>query len=109
MSSPPAQLVALFGLDPESYVPHLLHSPEPTYVETNCYADILIELLHARGDEPLAAMGCALRVDFEGDQWTFLKPPREDLERLFGLDVHEMQPYRGCTCSGSSQARTHSL
>ena len=25
--------------------------------ETNCYADILIELLHARGDEPLAAMG----------------------------------------------------
>ena len=94
MSSPPAQLVALFGLDPESYVPHLLHSPERTYVETNCYADILIEMLHARGDEPLAAMGCALRVDFEGDQWTFLKPPPEDLELLFGVDVHEMQPYR---------------
>ena len=29
-----------------------------TYRETNCYTDILIELLHARGDEPLAAMGC---------------------------------------------------
>jgi hypothetical protein len=28
MSLPPAQLVAPFGLDPESYVPHLLHSPE---------------------------------------------------------------------------------
>jgi Domain of unknown function (DUF1839) len=94
MSSPPAQLVALLGLDPESYVPHLLHSPERTYVETNCYADILIEMLHARGDEPLAAMGRALRVDFEGDQWTFLKPPPEDLELLFGVDVHEMQPYR---------------
>ena len=30
------------------------------YPETNCYTDILIELVHARGDEPLAMMGCAL-------------------------------------------------
>ena len=28
-----------------------------TYPETNCYTDILVELLHARGDEPLAALG----------------------------------------------------
>jgi hypothetical protein len=63
-------------------------------VETNCYTDIWIELLHARGDEPLAAMGCTLRMDFEGDQWTFFKPFPEDLEQLFGVDVHEMQPYR---------------
>ena len=34
------------------------------------------------------------RMDFEGDQWTFFKPPPEDLERLFGVDIHEMQPYR---------------
>ena len=33
-------------------------------------------------------------IDFEGDQWTFFKPPPEDLERLFGIDIHEMQPYR---------------
>ena len=33
-------------------------------------------------------------MDFEGDQWTFFKPPPEDLERLFGIDIHEMQPYR---------------
>jgi hypothetical protein len=33
-------------------------------------------------------------MDFEGDQWTFFKPPPEDLELLFGLDIHEMQPYR---------------
>ncbi len=51
-------------------------------------------MLHARGDEPLAAVGCALRMDFEGDQWTFFKPFPEDLELLFGIDVHEMQPYR---------------
>ena len=54
-----------------------------------------IELLHARGDEPLGRDGlhsCAM--DFEGDQWTFFKPPPDDLEPLFGLDIHEMQPYR---------------
>jgi hypothetical protein len=63
-------------------------------VETNCYTDILVELLHARGDEPLAAMPFLVRMDFEGDQWTFFKPPPADLEALYGLDVHEMQPYR---------------
>jgi hypothetical protein len=88
------QLVSLLGLDPMVYRSHFLHAPERTYAEINCYADILIELLHARGHEPLAAMGCAMRMDFEGDQWTFLKPLPEDLELLFGLDVHEMQPYR---------------
>ena len=39
-------------------------------------------------------MGHALAVDFEGDQWTFFKPRPEDLERLYGIDIHEMQPYR---------------
>jgi hypothetical protein len=82
------------GLDPAGYRSHQLHAPERTYVETNCYTDILIELLHARGEEPLAAMGCTVRMDFEGDQWTFFKPFPEDLEQLFGVDVHEMQPYR---------------
>jgi len=94
MSAPATELVGLFGLDPDSYHPHPLHAPERTYVESNCYADILIELLHARGDEPLAVMGCTMRMDFEGDQWTFFKPPPEDLELLYGIDVHEMQPYR---------------
>jgi hypothetical protein len=94
MSAPATELQSLFGLDPRAYRSHALHSPERTYVETNCYTDILIELLHARGDEPLAVMGYTMRMDFEGDQWTFFKPPPEDLERLFGIDVHEMQPYR---------------
>jgi len=67
---------------------------ERTYTETNCYSDILIELIHARGDEPLAATGFTVRMDFEGDQWTFFKPPPEDLAALFGIDIHEMQPYR---------------
>jgi Domain of unknown function (DUF1839) len=97
MSAPAREMVRLFGLDPRTYEPHALHAPERTYVETNCYTDIIIELLHARGDEPLAAMGCTMRMDFEGDQWTFLKPAPSDLERLYGIDVHEMQPYRPLT------------
>lgn len=94
--SPPTTdgMVSLLGLDPATYEPHALHSSERTYVETNCYTDILIELLHARGLEPLAAMGTTMRMDFEGDQWTFLKPAPQDLERLYGVDIHEMQPYR---------------
>jgi hypothetical protein len=85
---------SLFGLDANTYHPHAVHGADRTYAESNCYTDIIIELLHARGDEPLAALGCLVRTDFEGDQWTFFKPPPEDLESLFGIDIHEMQPYR---------------
>jgi hypothetical protein len=91
---PDTGFVSLLGLDPATYEPHLLHGPDRAYTETNCYTDILIELLHARGAEPLAAMGCTLRMDFEGDQWTFFKPFPDDLEALYGIDIHEMQPYR---------------
>jgi hypothetical protein len=90
-----AGMVSLLGADPAAYVPHAVHSAaDRTYVETNCYSDVWIELLHARGDEPLAAIGATVRLDFEGDQWTFFKPDPGDLERLYGIDVHEMQPYR---------------
>ena len=85
---------SLFGLDVGTYQPHQVHGSHRTYAESNCYTDIIIELLHGRGDEPLAALGCLVRTDFEGDQWTFFKPPPEDLEGLFGIDIHEMQPYR---------------
>jgi Domain of unknown function (DUF1839) len=87
-------LRSLTGKDPSGYTPHLLHGDGRTYQETNCYSDIIIELLHACGYEPLAAFGHLVRMDFEGDQWTFFKPPPEDLEALFGIDIHEMQPYR---------------
>jgi Domain of unknown function (DUF1839) len=88
------QLRSLTGQDPAAYQPHRLHADAPVYPETNCYTDVLIELIHARGLEPLAMFGHLVRMDFEGDQWTFFKPPPEDLERLFGIDIHEMQLYR---------------
>lgn len=89
-----AGLVSLLGLDPATYEPHPLHGPDRNYAETNCYTDVLIEFVHAIGSEPLAMAGCALPVDFEGDQWTFFKPRPEDVEALYGIDIHEMQPYR---------------
>jgi hypothetical protein len=94
MSYTATAMVSLLGLDPGAYRRHPLHSTDRAYPETNCYTDIFVELIHARGDEPLAMLGCALDVDFEGDQWTFFKPRPEDLARLHGIDVHEMQPYR---------------
>jgi hypothetical protein len=87
-------VTALTGLDPATYTPHPVHDPGRSYPETNCYMDILVELLHARGDEPLAVLGTTLRTDFEGDQFTFFKPPPDELEVLYGIDIHEMQPYR---------------
>jgi len=87
-------MLSLFGLDPENYAASALHQPDRTFPETNCYVDIWIELLHALGIDPASAMAFACTVDFEGDQWTFFKPPAEELERLYGIDVHEMQLYR---------------
>jgi hypothetical protein len=103
MSVSTGNLVSLLGLDPTTYQPHALHGPQRTYSETNCYTDILIELIHARGDQPLAAMGGTVRMDFEGDQWTFFKPPAQDLELLYGIDIHEMQPYRPIAEQASEQ------
>lgn len=87
-------LRSLSGQRPDTYRRHRLHATSRSYQETNCYADVVIELLHACGYEPLAAFAHLVRMDFEGDQWTFFKPPPDDLERLFGVDIHEMQPYR---------------
>lgn len=87
-------MISLFGLDPATYAPHPLHDPERVYTETNCYADVLIELVAAHGAEAEAMLGGAVAVDFELDQWTFFKPSTDELRWLFGIEVHEMQPYR---------------
>jgi hypothetical protein len=94
MSATGTHAVSLWGTEPSAHRPHPLHGAGRTYLETNCYADVLIELLNARGDEPLAALGFIVRTDWEGDQFTYFKPPYGDLDRLFGIDVHEMLPYR---------------
>ena len=84
----------IISLDPTAYVRHRIHSQERDWAETNCYVDVLIELVHALGHEPLAAMPFTLAADFEGDQWTFFKFPLGDLYELYGLDVQELAPWQ---------------
>ena len=98
-------MLSLLGLDPATYSASGLHDADRTFRETNCYVDIWIELLHAHGIPAESALGFAATIDFEGDQWTFFKPPPEDLLALHGMDVHEMQLYRPTTDHVTEQLR----
>ena len=101
-------MLSLLDLDPGAYLVSPLHGPDRTFRETNCYVDIWIELLHAHGIPAESCMAFAAIVNFEGDQWTFFKPPPEDLEALYGIDVHEMQlthiTHRACALGNGSVA-----
>lgn len=83
---------SLFGLDPGSWTPHSLHASDRTYVETNCYADAVIELVAATGAEASAVVAGAAATDFEHDQFTFFKPAAEDLRLIAGIELRETQP-----------------
>jgi len=78
------------GLAPATYRPSFLHDAERRWPETNCYVDLLIEVLNASGHEPAAALGFTLAQDFEGDHFTFFKFPVADLQRLYGIDIEEL-------------------
>jgi len=80
----------LLSLQPKTYQRHRIHTQERDWAETNCYVDIWIELLHALGHEPVAALAYTLAIDFEGDQWTFFKFPLADIYDLYGIDVQEL-------------------
>lgn len=80
--------------DPAHYRRHAIHGENRIWVETNCYVDVWVELLHAWNFEPIAALPFTLAIDFEGDQWTFFKFPHADLYQLYGLDVQELAIWR---------------
>ena len=81
------------GLSPDAHRPHALHEAARDWTETNCYVDLWIELLHARGDDPRACLGFTAAIDFEGDQFTFFKFPLEDLALIHGAWVGELSIY----------------
>lgn len=83
-------LKQLLPLDPQTYQKHHIHGEDRVWAETNCYVDLWIELLHAYGHEPDAALAFTLGIDFEGDQWTFFKFPLADIYTLYGMDVQEL-------------------
>ena len=82
------------GLDPANYRRHPAHTEACVWVEKNCYVDVWIEVIHAAGLEPLAILPFTAAIDFEGDQWTFFKPPHDELRDLYGIDVQELNVWR---------------
>ncbi len=89
-----SSIVALPGLSASGYKRHMLHSEERAWVEKNCYIDIWIEFIHALGLNPLAIMPFTATIDFEDDQWTFFKPPHDELRDLYGIEVQELNVWR---------------
>jgi hypothetical protein len=87
-------LTQTLPFDPAVYRRHPIHAPDRQWAETNCYVDLWVELLHAWGFDPVAALAFTLAIDFEGDQWTFFKVPHADLSDLYGLDVQELTIWR---------------
>jgi hypothetical protein len=92
LSQPAASV--LRGLDPANYPRSVLHADSCVWVEKNCYVDIWIEVIHALGLEPRAILPFVAAIDFEGDQWTFFKPPHGELTDLYGIDVQELNVWR---------------
>ncbi len=84
---------AIIELDSSDYVRHAIHGQGRCWAETNCYVDVLIELIHALGFEPAAALAFTVSVDFEVDQWTFFKYPHRDLLEMYGMQVEELNPW----------------
>jgi hypothetical protein len=78
----------------DAYTPHRLHARDRTYAASGCYIDLVIELLHWRGLDPLAMLGSLVRLEWEGGGFTYLKPRFEDLDILYGVDVHELLLYK---------------
>lgn len=68
--------------------------PGRHWPETSCYADLWIGLLAARGYAPEASLAFTIAIDHEGDQFTFIKPPIEDLEHLYGIVIRELSIFR---------------
>ncbi len=84
----------IVSLDPATYRRHMIHGENRTWAETNCYSDIIVELLHGLGFEPRAALPFTITIDFDVDQWTFFKFPHDDVLELYALGIHELAPWR---------------
>lgn len=84
----------ILPLTAATYGAHALHGGDRAWLETNCYVDLWIEVLHAFGYDPHASLAFTVGLDFEGDQWLFFKQPTRDLLDLYGVDVQELNIWR---------------
>ncbi|MET0225280.1 MAG: DUF1839 family protein, partial [Dokdonella sp.] len=86
--------VQSLAIDSATYRRHALHEESCAWVEKNCYVDVWIEAIHALGCDPYAILPVVVALDFEGDQWTFFKPPHNELRELYGIEVNELNAWR---------------
>jgi hypothetical protein len=93
-TSPEKKTHRVAALEAATYRRHPIHGENRTWAETNCYTDLVVEMLHGLGHEPIAVLPYTLAIDFEGDQWTFFKPPHTELEQLYGVDIQELALWR---------------
>lgn len=96
---PPVGLGALsaIDLDAATYEAHPIHGTARVWTETNCYVDLWVELLHSLGADPIPALAFVLSAGCDGRQWDFVKFEPEDLRRLYGIEVAEMNIWRPLT------------
>jgi hypothetical protein len=87
-------LIKVLPLDAAAYTRSALHAESCAWLEKNCYVDVWIETIHALGCDPIAMLPFVTAIDFEGDQWTFFKPPHGELYDLYGIDVQELNCWR---------------
>lgn len=81
------------ALLPQTHRPHRLNGQDRLWPLTNCSVDLWIPVVAALALEPEAMLGFTVTLDFEGDHFTFFKPPFEDLKALYGLTVQELAVY----------------
>ncbi|MCP4806697.1 MAG: DUF1839 family protein [Proteobacteria bacterium] len=78
----------------ELVVPFDIQTADGQPAHSACISDVVIELLHGLGHEPIASLPFTLTIDFDVDQWTLFKFPHADIEALYGLGIHELGPWR---------------
>jgi len=103
-------LITSHPLAVQSYQPHGLHTDSDyPWPEHNCYVDLFIELLHSLRCDPIACFYVALCADFQGDQWTFVKPDVWALWKLYGVRVFEVNVWHMVESHVIYQLRDHSV
>ena len=91
------------GPDPGELPPARAARRRRAWLEKNCYVDLWIEFLHTLGLEPLAMLPFTVAVDFEGDQWTFFKPPHGGAARRCTASTCRSSPCGG-RCSSTRRS-----
>ncbi|MEQ9004505.1 MAG: DUF1839 family protein [Pseudomonadales bacterium] len=84
----------VLDLSPGCYRSGVIHARGRDWIESNCYIDVLLEIVHALDLEPRACLAFTVATDYEGDQWTFYKPPHGDLYDFYGIRIDELSIWR---------------